>query len=103
MHGAGVSTPMAADVAAATTGLDGVVHIPNGGMLTIGAMSCTVAAGLPSTNTRLVGSTFSVDGAKPKLQAKVAVAVTLGGIVVLPVARARRPQLRMSKTSTGSR
>jgi hypothetical protein len=39
MHGCGVSTPNAADVAAATCGFDGVVHIPNGMMLTIGAKS----------------------------------------------------------------
>jgi hypothetical protein len=30
IHGAGVGTPRAAEVAAATTGFDGVVHIPNG-------------------------------------------------------------------------
>jgi hypothetical protein len=85
MHGAGVSTPMAADVAAATAGLDGVVHIPNGGMFVIGTMSCTVPAGLPSTSTRFVGNTLSVDGAMPKLHVSVAVAVTFGGIGCLPV------------------
>jgi hypothetical protein len=36
-HGAGVNTPLAAAVAAATAGLDGVEHIPNVGMLTVGA------------------------------------------------------------------
>ncbi len=35
-HGMGVSTPKAAAVAAATAGLLGVVHMPNGGMLAIG-------------------------------------------------------------------
>ena len=44
MHGCGVSTPKAADVAAATCGFDGVVHIPNGMMLTLGAKSWIVAA-----------------------------------------------------------
>jgi len=39
MHGCGVNTPIAADVAAATCGFDKVVHIPNGGMLTFGAKS----------------------------------------------------------------
>ncbi len=39
MHGCGVRTPNAADVAAATCGFDGVVHIPNGMMLTLGAKS----------------------------------------------------------------
>ena len=37
MHGAGENTPSLAAVAAATTGLDIVPHIPNVGMLTIGA------------------------------------------------------------------
>lgn len=36
MHGIGVRTPNAAAVAAATAGFDGVMHIPNGGILTIG-------------------------------------------------------------------
>ena len=35
-QGAGVGTPAAAVVAAATAGFDGVVHIPNGMMLTKG-------------------------------------------------------------------
>jgi hypothetical protein len=47
MHGCGVSTPNAADVAAATWGLDNVMHIPNGMMLTIGAKSWIVAAIMP--------------------------------------------------------
>ncbi len=36
MHGIGVSTPEAAEVADATVGLDGVMHIPNGRTFTIG-------------------------------------------------------------------
>ena len=36
MQGTGVRTPIAADVAAATCGFDGVVHIPKGMMFTIG-------------------------------------------------------------------
>lgn len=35
-QGIGVSTPIAAAVAAATAGLVGVIHIPNGIILTIG-------------------------------------------------------------------
>jgi hypothetical protein len=38
-HGAGVKTPIAAEVAAATAGFDGVLHMPNGGMFVIGIMS----------------------------------------------------------------
>ena len=32
MHGAGVGTPSAAEVAAITAGFDGAVHMPNGGI-----------------------------------------------------------------------
>src|SRR5258706_11789794 len=37
MQGCGVSTPSAAEVAAATCGFDNVMHIPKGMMLTFGA------------------------------------------------------------------
>jgi hypothetical protein len=77
-HGIGVSTPRAAAVADATDGLANELHIPNGGMLAPGTTSVTVAAGLPSINTPVVGITFNVDGAKPKLHANIAVAVTFG-------------------------
>ena len=36
MHGCGVSTPNAAAVAAATMGLAGLIHMPNGAIFTIG-------------------------------------------------------------------
>ncbi len=36
MHGIGVSTPEAAAVAVATAGFDGVLHMPNGMMFSIG-------------------------------------------------------------------
>lgn len=35
-HGIGVNTPSAAAVAAATVGLEGLLHIPNGMMFSIG-------------------------------------------------------------------
>lgn len=81
-QGIGVSTPSAAVVAAATVGFDGLVHMPNGGMFIAGTMSLIVAAGLPSMSTRLVGNTLSVDGARPKLQVNMAVAVAFGGMGV---------------------
>jgi hypothetical protein len=46
MHGCGVNTPRAAAVAAITCGLLGLMHIPNGGMFTLGAKSATVHAGV---------------------------------------------------------
>lgn len=65
MHGIGVRTPSAAAVAAATIGFAIDMQTPNGGMFTNGAKSMMVAAGMPPHMTRLVGSTFSVDGAAP--------------------------------------
>lgn len=65
MHGIGVSTPIAAEVAADTVGLDIDLHIPKGGILTIGILSITVAAGRLSANTLLIGGTTSVLGVRP--------------------------------------
>jgi hypothetical protein len=81
-HGIGVSTPKAADVAAATCGFVRLEHTPNGGMLVIGMMSLIVAAGLFSISTRLSGSTFNADGATPKLHVSTALAVTFGGMLI---------------------
>ena len=47
MQGIGVSTPSAAAVAAATIGLASDMHMPNVGMLVIGAKSMMFAAGGP--------------------------------------------------------
>src|SRR5690348_5885278 len=82
MHGCGVSTPIAAVVAAATCGLDGLLHMPNGGMLTSGALSWMVAAGLPPMS--VVGRmTLRVAGAMPKVHMSIAPVVTFGGMTVL--------------------
>lgn len=64
-HGWGVKTPCAADVAEATWGLESVVHIPNGAMLTFGWWSMIDAIGIPSAWTRPVGRTVRLDGATP--------------------------------------
>jgi hypothetical protein len=82
VQGCGVSTPKAALVAAATCGLDGVLHMPNGMMLVIGIWSITVAAGCFAVCTWLAGSTANVDGALPKEQARFAPFTTL--IAILP-------------------
>src|SRR5262245_14735183 len=74
-HGMGVSTPIAAAVAEATAGLDGVMHIPNGGMFTIGLLSMMLAAGAPAI-VLLVGRTLSELGAMPKLHIITAPEVT---------------------------
>jgi hypothetical protein len=65
MHGIGVSTPKAAAVAAATCGLAGDMHMPNGMMLTIGTWSMMLAAGTLDVLTNLIGSTTRLLGAMP--------------------------------------
>ena len=68
IHGTGVNTPKAAAVAEATMGFDGVVHMANGGILTIGIWSMIFAAGMLLVKTRFSGNTINDDGAVPKLQ-----------------------------------
>jgi OOP family OmpA-OmpF porin len=65
VQGIGVSTPIAAEVAAATAGLAMLWQAPNGGMLTNGLWSMMLAAGTLFVMTRLIGSTTSVLGAMP--------------------------------------
>jgi hypothetical protein len=66
-HGIGVSTPRAAVVAAATTGLVGDVHIPKVGMFTTGANAVIFAASILLAMTGgPVGMTISEAGARPK-------------------------------------
>jgi hypothetical protein len=75
MHGMGVRTPRAAAVAAATVGLAIDMHIPNGGILTIGAQSMIVAAGAPAM-VLFVGRTLRVEGAMPNEHIIMAPVVT---------------------------
>jgi hypothetical protein len=72
MHGTGVGTPRAADVAAIKAGFAGALHIPKGGIFTAGLKSMMFAAGLFSTITRLTGRTISEGGATPKLHCIIA-------------------------------
>lgn len=77
MQGCGVNTPIAAEVAEATCGLDNVVHMPNGMMLTLGAKSWMVAAICPPACTGMpFGTTINDDGATPKLHISCALATT---------------------------
>ena len=66
-QGIGVSTPSAAAVAEATTGFEGLLHIPKGMMLTIGLWSMMFAAGTNEVSILLAGRTTSELGATPKL------------------------------------
>jgi hypothetical protein len=61
-QGAGVNTPSFAAVAAATTGFDGVPHIPNVGMLAIGTNAWMLAAGVSQVTGVPVGMTDSGTG-----------------------------------------
>ena len=75
-QGAGVSTPSAAAVSEITSGLVGAMHMPNGGMLSIGTKSMMLAAGLFSAFVLFTGNTIRFDGDEPKLHINVAVIVT---------------------------
>ncbi|KPK05876.1 MAG: hypothetical protein AMJ56_15320 [Anaerolineae bacterium SG8_19] len=66
IQGAGVSTPIAAEVAAATAGFDGVVHMIKGIIFIMGLKSMIVAAGRFEAFTILAGSTAIVLGPVPK-------------------------------------
>ena len=50
-QGMGVSTPRAAAVAAATSGVARLMHMPKVGMFISGALAEMLAAGLSSTST----------------------------------------------------
>ena len=67
-HGIGVSTPNAAAVADATTGLAMERHKPKGTMLSIGLLSMMLPTGGPCPSTRFTGRTFKGDGVSPMLQ-----------------------------------
>src|SRR5262245_60465123 len=80
-QGIGVKTPAAAAVAAATVGLAIELHMPKGGILTMGAWSMMLAAGVPSSKIVLGSTTMSVAGAAPNVHCSVAPMRTRRGIV----------------------
>jgi hypothetical protein len=61
-QGAGVKAPSLAAVAAATVGLDIVPHMPNVGMLTMGANAWMLAAGVSHVTGVPMGTTASGTG-----------------------------------------
>src|SRR5262245_61488579 len=71
-HGPGVSTPIAAAVCAAVTGLARLLHITNGNTLAIGMLSVMLAAGCPPMVVRCNGITTRVAGAMPNVHIVVA-------------------------------
>ena len=71
MHGCGVNTPRAADVAAATCGFEGVLHMPKGMMFFIGTLSIIVAAGTLLAFVRFSGVTSIELGATPNMQVSI--------------------------------
>jgi hypothetical protein len=74
-HGIGVSTPSAAEVADATTGLLTVVHMPKVGMFVSGTMSMMVAAGRLLAVTP-IGVALKGAGLTPKEQVIIAPVTT---------------------------
>src|SRR5690606_21560205 len=82
----GVSTPSAAAVWLAVTGLARLLHSPNGVMLTIGALSPMLAIGAFSSMVLFFGRTISVDGARPNEHVSVA-PFTTGSATASTVAR----------------
>ncbi len=84
MHGIGVRTPIAADVAAATAGFAGETHIPNGGMFATGSVSMIFATSCPPAVTgEPVGIAVRGAGVAPIVHDSMAELTTSGGIVRL--------------------
>lgn len=84
IQGAGVNAPNFAAVAAATTGFESVIHIPNGMMFFMGTKSIIVAAGSLLPATKFSGVTVNVLGATPKLHISIAPDTTCCGIFASP-------------------
>jgi hypothetical protein len=76
MQGAGVGTPIAAEVAVATAGLDSVVHMVKGIMFFMGTLSMIVAPGILVPLTTFSGVTIIELGTVPKLHIRFAPIVT---------------------------
>jgi hypothetical protein len=83
IHGVGVSTPLAADVADAVVGFVRDEHIPNVGIFVTGIASLILAAAILSAVT-VETVTNNVAGEAPKVQDILAVAATNCAIVNLP-------------------
>jgi hypothetical protein len=75
-HGIGVSTPRAAAVALATSGLAMDIHIPKVGMFVIGTKSLMLPAGIPAALT-ICGVGMNAAGAAPNVQAIMAPETTM--------------------------
>lgn len=81
MQGMGVRTPSAAEVAAATCGLDSDMHTPNGGMFIIGLLSMIVAIGIFAAVT-VPGVARRLEGAAPNEHFIMQPVLTAFGIVI---------------------
>lgn len=80
IQGMGVSTPIAAAVAAATVGFAGDVHIAKGMTLTKGLLSMILATGI-LVLTLFMGRTVNEPGANPKLHFSIAPPHTVIAII----------------------
>jgi hypothetical protein len=105
-QGIGVSTPMAAEVAAATTGFAMDMHMPKVGMFIMGLLSMIFAAGGPPHMVLLVGSTTKALGATPNEHIIIAPATTCWAIgfrgLFVPVNKSSFAQKNRAKTPLNS-
>jgi hypothetical protein len=81
-QGIGVRTPKAAAVAVMTSGLAGLLHMPNGGIFMIGTIWTIVAAANASLTTGAAGNSSAMNtlGVNPKLQVSAQPVVNSSGI-----------------------
>src|ERR1700760_5095041 len=100
-HGAGVNAPSLAAVAAATVGLDIVPHIPNVGMLTMGANAWMLAAGVSQVTGVPMGMTASGTGTGGMAKEHVIIAplLTSGGMTCDCTPAARWVQCQASSAT----
>ncbi len=92
-QGTGVRTPLAATVAAATAGFDGVRHIPKAGMFVMGTKSMIFAAAGPPVSPMCPGITFNAAGAAPKEHFSCAPEQTCFAMFDSPWPEPRQPRL----------
>lgn len=83
MHGIGVNTPIAAEVAAATVGLDRVLHMPKGMMFTMGAKSMIFPLGTLLSISVRPGLAINDEGAMPKVHVMIAPVTTYESPIII--------------------
>ena len=83
MQGMGVKTPMAADVAAATVGLESVLHMPKGMIFTMGAKSMIFPLGTLLNISVRPGDAINEEGAMPNVHDIIAPVTTYESPIII--------------------